>query len=347
MALLNPPQTLPHVMFLVYRYLLLGAEKQAEHVDVLRTLLAPPSLRHWQSESKEEDAEDSDDDDGEAREQRVVRIALKALSDLGVIQEDGGTVRLNPELPVSALSRKTGGEQFRRLLRDRILDKNANSDLWREEGEGKKRKAVGPRDLTRALCWTLAQDVYQLVRPWKEPSGDSVQQLQQRQLGQEQRNWVFSNDTRWPAFIRWAVYLGFGWTLGVPKSGSVSAQLLFAPDPTEAIRDVIPRIAFKPGTKLSLPEFLERLASELPVLDGGEYREAVLERINARTLALPNADELSTSLAHALLRLADDEVIALMNESDIEKRLFPTGSGDPRPFSHIRIESYKPREVMS
>lgn len=347
MALLNPPQTLPHVMFLAYRYLLLVAEKQTEDVEVLRSLLAPPSLRHWQSDSKEEGAEDPEDDDGEAREQRVVRIALKALDDLGVTLQESGAIRLNPELPANALSRKTGEEQFRALLRDRVLDTTANADLWREEGEGKKRKAVGPRDLTRALCWTLAQDVYQLLRPWKDPSENSVQQLQQRQLGQEQRNWVFSNDTRWPAFIRWAVYLGFGWTLGVPKTGNAAAQLLFVPDPTEAIRDVMPRIAQKPGAKLSLPEFLQLLASELPVLDGGTYRDAVLERIAARTLALPNSDELSTSLANALLRLADEEVITLLNESDIEKRLFPTETGEPRPFSHVRVDSIKRREVVS
>lgn len=350
MALLNPPQTLPHVMLLIYRYLLLCADKQTEDVATLRSLLAPPSLRAWQARGGDEEdddgsTKDSTKRDAEGREQRVVRFAYNALRELGVLDEvDAGTVRLNPELAPAYLSRETGEQQFRQMLRERVLDLKTNADLWLEENDA---KPIGPRDLTRALAWALLQDVYQPLRPWKEGSEFSVQHLQQRQLGQEQRGWVFSNDTRWAAFTRWAVYLGFAWKLGVPKSGSQPAQVLLVPDPTEAVRELLPRLAPNTGAKVPLPEFLERLAHELPVLDGGVHRDAVLDRVDRRSHAPPADGELSPALAHALLRLQDDEALTLSNESDTDKRLFPLESGQPRPYSHVRVDRQRVTEARS
>ncbi len=349
MALLNPPQTLPPVMFLIYRYLLLCAEKQTEGVATLLSLLAPPSLRNWQS------ADDDDDDDDEAgskdvakhnadgKEQRVVRFAFNALRELGIIDEiDGDRVRLSPELPAVSLNPKATERHFRCLVRDRVLDLRANADLWLEPNDP---RPIGPRDLTRALAWVLAQDVFQPLCSWKDSSDHSVARLQQRQLGNEQRGWVFSNDTRWMTFSRWAVYLGFAWRLGVPKAGQLPAQVLLVPDPTEAVRDILPRLVPSIGAKVPLPEFLARLAKELPVLDGGPHRDAVLDRVDRAYITLPRDGELSAVLSHALLRLQDEEFLTLLNESDTDKRLFQIESGEPRPFSHIRIENSGSVEV--
>jgi hypothetical protein len=349
MALLNPPQTLPHVMLLVYRYLLLCADNQTEDISTLRSLLAPPSLRAWQAGGGDDEDDGSTKDtakrDAEGREQYVVRIAYNALRDLDVLDEiDANTVRLNPALAPAYLRRETGEQNFRQMLRERVLDVKANADLWLVENDA---KFIGPRDLTRALAWVLAQDVYQPLRPWNEGSEFSVQHLQQRQLGQEQRWWVFSNDTRWPAFIRWAVYLGFAWKLGVPKSGSQPAHVLLVPDPAEAVRELLPRLAPATGAMVPLPEFLERLAQELPVLDGGVHRDAVLDRMDPRSRVTPANGELSSTLAHALLRLHDDEALTLLNESDTDKRLFPIESGQPRPYSHVRVDRPHVTEARS
>ncbi|MEZ4299002.1 MAG: protein DpdG [Polyangiaceae bacterium] len=218
--------------------------------------------------------------------------------------------------------------ELKRTLRERILDVEANRNLW-SEGE-----TIGSRDLTRALAWWLLQDIFDPVGDWSDTSPRGVQYRQRQQLGEDQKARVFSNDTRWQTFERWAVYLGFAWRFGYRFPGS--KQTLLVPDPTEAVRETLP-LVFGGDKALPLPEFLERLAELLPVLDGGAHRLAVLDRLSPGTVSPIMKDTLSTSLAHVLLRLAQEEVIDLRNESDTQKRLFPVETGLTRPYSHVRL----------
>jgi len=327
MALLNPPQTLPQVMYLVYGYLL-SAQRRIEKSDTLLEMLAPKSLVNWKAGDDDEDSEKGgkpDKKDTVQAHQKVVQFAINALKNLGIVEEDGENLRLGSGLPVRNQEPIRPLEGFKRLLRERILAPEANTNLWSEEGE-----EIGSRDLNRALAWWLVQDVFAPVAAWRDGTPQGVQHRQQQQLGSDQKQWVFSNDTRWSAFIRWAVYLGFAWKFGLDK------QMLLMPDPTEAVRETLPQV-FGKQKRLTLPDFLESLAQHLPVLDGGVHRDAVLERVKAGSIQLPAPDTLTTSLAHVLLRLHDEQVIELKNESDTTKRLFPVESGLTMPFSHIRL----------
>ncbi|XXX76049.1 protein DpdG [Sorangium sp. So ce134] len=324
MALLNPPQTVPHVMFLVYGYLL-SAPKQTENAETLRELLAPKALSHWKTRGDDGDAAEKGD---LPPHQKVVHFAVNALRALEIIEQNGDDIRLVLAPPKRTRERSLNPTLFKRMLRERILDLEANRNLWSEEGE-----EIGSRDLTRALAWWLVQDIFEPVGPWADTSPRGVQYRQRQQFGESQKTWLFSNDTRWNTFVRWAVYLGFAWRFG--QKTDKQTQTLLVPDPTEAIRETLP-VVFSRNKELSMPEFLEVLAERLPVLDGGLHRQAVLDRINVGSVPLAEGDTLTTSLAHVLFRLEAEQVIELRNESDTAKRMFPVETGKAKPYSHIR-----------
>ena len=128
--------------------------------------------------------------------------------------QDGDVVRLNGTLPETARDPRRAEVKFRSLLRSQVLDVGRNQDLWASDR--------GPRDLTRALAWVLAQPVFTPIRPWADPSDQGVQRLQQRQFGTDTDTWVLLNDTRWGAFTRWVPYLGFGWWIPLPRPGQAA-----------------------------------------------------------------------------------------------------------------------------
>ena len=111
---------------------------------------------------------------------------------IGLFDRDGDMIRLHPELPGYTRDRRQRDHHFRPLVRDLILRDALNYGLWDS--------TEGARDLTRALAWYLAQDPLQPPASWNEPGGVDV--AQERQFTSGER--IFSNDTRWGAFDRWA-----------------------------------------------------------------------------------------------------------------------------------------------
>ncbi|TAG13248.1 MAG: hypothetical protein EAZ39_28680, partial [Oscillatoriales cyanobacterium] len=81
--------------------------------------------------------------------------------------------------------------------------------------------------------------------------------------------------------------------------------------------------------KLSIAEFVDRLAEKCPLFETGKFREQVEDKIGSR---LPN--HLSTSTAFALFRLQDDGCIQLIKESDADLFILPIGDKEAG-FSHI------------
>jgi hypothetical protein len=246
-----------------------------------------------------------------------VQQTLTSWLQLGLFVEAGD------QLSIAEKSRKTIGKSkdlklaTRKLpciLRQIIFSKENNDKFW-------DRKNSRTADLTRGLAWLMAQDIY----AFDLGSHPKVQEKEFGQVKDKERQLV-QNDVRWNGLRTWASYLGFLWN---------SKQVMI--DPTTALREDLPLI-FKNKTELSSDEFLKSIASVIPVLDGGEYRQKVEGILDQSTWRKPEKRELlSTSLSRALWRLDEALLIRLDERADVgsTRILQRSGGIEFKSFTHV------------
>lgn len=218
-----------------------------------------------------------------------LREALGLCETAGLVKADNGTLALTTSF--------SGLAGFRRTLREAVLAPERNENLFSPTPPG----GVRAHELTRALAWFMQ------LRSSLGPFGTSNYERFQSSGPR-----VIENDSRWAVFDRWVVFLGFGWR--------TAAGLI--PDPTRAIVDYLDEV-LPSGTELPLPQFLDALATRLPVLDGGTYHAALLAilenpRWDKRRVAEP--------LSLALMRLQRRGVLDFFGGGDAEARVFRIGS---------------------
>ena len=305
MPLLNPPQILPAVARVLFRALQTADGFGLPRAELAKSV-APATLPRGTDSTPGDGSKGFDD-------------TLTACVMIGLFDRDGDMIRLHRELPGYTHDRRQRDQHFRPLVRDLILRDALNYGLWDS--------TEGARDLTRALAWYLAQDPLQPPASWNEPGGVDV--AQERQFTSGER--IFSNDTRWGAFDRWATFLGFGRSL--PRAG----KTVLVPDPTEAIRHVVPSVLTI--QRLEIGVVIEEFGHRIPVLDGGSYRRDVEARMKPEAV-LSGDDLLSPSLAHALLRLRDERIIMLEDLPDASLKVrLPEHFGPERTVTHASLAS--------
>lgn len=252
------------------------------------------------------------------KEAAMARLSLKTWEQLGLfIADDDGVVQIAPDLSLPRLKEKAE-IQLPATMRQLVLDVQNNERFW----DATENHAA---DLTRALSWILAQDVYVT----NFVSHGDVEPVEISQLIDQSKRFI-QNDTRWSGFKSWAVFLGFGSLGRYPKSD------VFVIDPTIAMRGCLAAV-FGNKSKLLISEFVDRLAAELPVLDRGTYRREVEAQLNPAQWVAPQSTQLSTSLSRALLRLHDAEDLRLEDHSDSPARLELLGRGSRvvRAVTHV------------
>jgi hypothetical protein len=152
--------------------------------------------------------------------------------------------------------------------------------------------------------------------------------VQRLEVAQLRNHAAFTNDTRWAGFKSWAVFLGFGWICRYPNDALVI-------DPTSAVRDVLPQV-FEGSRELRQAVFFTRLAEILPVLDGGDFRTRVEQKIDRSVWSGVGPDHVSSSLSRALNRLHDCGEVTLDQRADAEKRnLVGRNWRNVRSVSHV------------
>lgn len=234
---------------------------------------------------------------------------------LGVLQDDSGKISIERSLS-SAVKKSTGHDPLASFARKRVLVAENNQRFWEAEDN---RSA----DFCRAASWMLAQDVFEV----QIVGHKGIEDIEVGQLSKEFR--AFTNDTRWTGFKAWAPFLGFGWIGRFPTKNS------FIIDPTVAVADSLAEV-FDGKKELDHKQFFSRLAEVLPVLDGGEYRTQVEEKINKSNWKEPKQGEVSTSLSRALSRLHEKGEIILDSRADASKRtLLGRNNRALRDVSHI------------
>jgi hypothetical protein len=228
---------------------------------------------------------------------------LNRWTELGLFGTHDGQIVL--AVPHGEALGKTADEAETRLskiARAIALSAENNARFWESE-------AAKSADLSRGLCWLLAQDVYTI----ETDATKAIAHLEIEQLTDESRR-IFQNDTRWNGLRAWMPYLGFA------REG---AQM--AIDPTVAVRDALPEV-FATSTELTARQFVENLARVLPVLDRGTYRSQVEAVLDPARWRKPPDGQLSTALSRALQRLDYEGQIVLDRGADAKEGVALTGA---------------------
>ena len=292
MSILNRPSDgLFNVLIVLVRCL---AARGAMHREKLLNLCAPPSA---------------------VKSQERAAQTLNRWIQLGLLNEDEfGNINVNVTIQSKLRRRGSDTDELAKIIRSLVLSPENNERFWESENNGSA-------DFTRAVCWMLAQNVFD----FEVVGHTDVQELEVAQL----RNLAaFTNDTRWAGFKSWAVFLGFGWTGRYPND-------VFVIDPTAAVRDALPQV-FEGSRELRQSVFLTRLAELLPVIDGGEHRTRVEQKIDRSVWSATESDQVSSSLSRALNRLHECGELVLDERADAEKRsLLGRKSRVVRDVSHI------------
>lgn len=247
-----------------------------------------------------------------------LRNTLNRWTELGLFGQENGSVTISEQYR-SDLGKTADEAEARlpRIVRTVAMLADNNERFWERE----KSKSA---DLSRAVAWMLAQDIYTLDGNVKK-----LAELEGAQIADSAKQTIGKNDTRWNGLKAWMLYLGFA------RDG-----VQWVVDPTEALRDALPDI-FGSSRELSGPAFVERAASVLPVLDGGAYRTKVEESLKERSWPRPRAGCLSSSMSRAIQRLDREGAITLANRSDTEGLVTLTGTSMRtwREVSHVAFSS--------
>jgi hypothetical protein len=248
---------------------------------------------------------------------------LEAVAPEGVVKDEGKQVRqtlrrwtelglfIETENMISVLDRpskvSTGVLQTlaftRRIACKYALSDENNQEFWAAEG-------ARAADLTRTLAWMMAQDAF------RTRFGD-LERLESEQIENSDRR-LMQNSTRKTGVGYWAEFLGFSRQPG----GDI--------DPTVAVRDVLPEI-LGPGEGMSARDFVDRIAEQLPVLDGGRWQTAVLAEVSESALAPLQSGQVSTALSRALLCLRATGELLLQNRADTGSSIVLSGFQGIRP----------------
>jgi hypothetical protein len=242
---------------------------------------------------------------------------LRELTNIHVLDFRDGQISLS-----ASEDGVRGPGAMRALVRSGAMRAECESDLW-EKDEAGSLILLGARDLVRVFSWFLNLDV--LGAPYVYSK--SANSLERLQLEQTDENLIM-NDTRWLPFVRWGRYLGLLSEMSM-YSGAGRSDSAVIPDPTVALRSVLPRCV-PVGEWVPLSTVLNAIAEELPVLDGGIFRRAIQDH------GAPEWDtDCSPSLSLAFEHLrASGDIELDVGAGDAEKVVFANNRG---AFHALRI----------
>ena len=238
-----------------------------------------------------------DEDEGQ-----MARSTLNRWTELGLFVREDGMISVKEKL---SNRRATSLEILpftRRMACRQALSEENNPDLWASQ-------SARSADLTRSLAWMLSQDVYR--------ASFSQFETQESQQILDPERLLMRNSTRRTGLQYWAPFLGF------------SRHPYTAIDPTVAIRDALPEVLGL-GEGLPAPQFVERLGTVLPVLDGGRWQQEVLKYVDPLALPRRQAGQISTALSRGLLSLWDSGELQLQQKADLGNSITLTGAGGAR-----------------
>lgn len=252
-----------------------------------------------------------------------LRQTLNTWVELGFFDADGDDV----------ISLSANVKAFLKGVKDvdsatRLLPSIARSTLFRRENrqrlwEAERNKAG---DLCKLLGWLSVQDVWTM----EISSHVEAKLLEDEQLEQRGDIEFIRNKDRWPGFKAWSAFLD------VARSSSEGAIHI---DLTSAVRAALPRVFPGRGSKMTIGQFMEALAIEIPFIDGGEVWTEVTGKLRADRWKRPAETELSTVSSMFLLRLQHEGAISMDALDDTSRRVLLGAGNVPlgRAVSHVTV----------
>jgi hypothetical protein len=234
------------------------------------------------------------------KDPRLAKTTLNRWTELGLFKADVNSevLSLHRPPPTDMNSEADIVRVVRMEARHVALADINNGDLWaREEARA--------ADLTRSLAWLLALDVYR-------KGAENLFTLANDHI-RETGLTLMQNESRLTGLRAWGHFLGF---VRHPKAIDI--------DPTLAIMEVLPD-CISPGQEMPARDFIEKLSQALPVLDGGIYRQAVLDKLRDNALPLLQPSQMSTSLSRALHCLMVNQTLHFKSLSDVGSSITLTG----------------------
>ncbi|WP_149361078.1 protein DpdG [Lolliginicoccus suaedae] len=221
MALLNPPQTLPHAIRVVVEAI--HSSKDPQSPEDLARLLFPASAELVSGDK------------------RLTTISMAKV--LGFVGTDPAVGSLSITERGQNAIKNAKSKGWESILRDATLEVAPAELSFQRHGESDDAWTMGSRDFLRAVTWFLAQSAYGPEYTWNR-----VQYLQQDQFGGDREDWPIMNDTRYGAFRRWILATGLAseWPNGL------------RPIPINAVRDTLPMISIRSSSRDFIQE-LSRL----------------------------------------------------------------------------------------
>lgn len=301
MSILNRPSDGLYSILLTLVHALFR-EKGMSRVDLIRTFGPPPSQEY-------------------EKRLTLIRGTLNRWIALGLFVEDEGNVSLSID-PVKGESVDSFLTRMPKICRELVFRSEHCNPLWPEVGTVTEEGVGVAADLCRGLAWCLCQNIYTLPTSWNE-----INELFAFQVAPGRA--IIQNDTRWAGLKDWARLLGFA------EESSVGTFF----DPTAAVRSEIEDF-MKCGEQMPADDFVSRLASRLPVLDGGLYRIEVEQVLRPEAWAATPTGYLSTGLSFAMRRLQKQNVIELRTLSDSNSKLRLTRQGGRAwdSFTHVSLK---------
>jgi hypothetical protein len=234
------------------------------------------------------------------KDPRLARTTLNRWIELGVFKMDPDSEVLTLDrAPATDMKSEADIVRAVRMAARRVaLSQDNNVDLW-------AREAARAADLSRSLAWLLAQDIYRV-------GDENLFALANDHLRGTDYT-LMQNEARASGLKSWGHFLGF-----IRHSGAVDV------DPTIAIAEVLPE-CIAPGEGLPARQLVERIAQVLPVIDGGAYRAAVLEKLRDNALPHLQSDQLSASLSRAMFGFMVDQTLLFENRADVGSGIVLTG----------------------
>lgn len=315
MPFLNPPDVLPEAMRFIARAVMLSDNALLE--DELSRMVAPLGLvEAMGGEGLQSDEPIDNTGRFKAGGRTIVRASLAAMRGSGIVEAStrgSRSVSLAPSFCENFSSWKAiSAEAFANFVRVEVLGRTST---YRDSDE----ETGGAEDLASAISLILSMP--RPLRPigtFEHGDGKTLFDYQTDQFGSDIAAWVVRNRERYNPLIRWATYLGFG--------RLIQGGLLV--DPSVALRSLTGSVVDR---EMPLAEFLQRLATVMPLSDGGLIGQAVRSRL----ADAPDPRELSPGLALGLLVLHARKHIRLSPQSDAESLAFPVNTERDIRFSHI------------